>query len=39
MRDEFEDAERADVPPNIHTVHAEPLNSVHDKEVAGTWTR
>ena len=32
---EFEDAERADVPPNIHTVHAEPLNSVHCKEVTG----
>ena len=30
---EFEDAERADVPSNIHTVHAEPLNSVHIKEV------
>ena len=30
---EFEDAERADVPPNIHTAHAEPLNSVNIKEV------
>ena len=34
---EFEDAERAGVPPNIQTVHAEPLNSVHCKEVTGYW--
>ena len=31
---EFEDV-CADVPRNIHTVHAEPLNSVHIKEVTG----
>ena len=41
MHDEFEDVgkteyvQRADVPREIHTVHAEPLNSVHCKEVTG----
>ena len=30
MHDEFED---------VGTVHAEPLNSVHDKGLRGTWTR
>ena len=35
LHDAFEDAERTDVHPNIHTAHAEPLNSVHCKEVAG----